>query len=101
MNDKFDELAKGLAQSVTRRQALKKFGVGFAGVVLALLGLANSTQAQGGGQTCNQWSCADIYGDWYVYICGGRKPKCRGGRYPCTCELLGPVDCSYCNYKCC
>ena len=31
MNDKFDELAKGLAQSVTRRRALKRFGVGFAG----------------------------------------------------------------------
>jgi len=27
MNNKFDELAKGLAQSVTRRQAFKKFGV--------------------------------------------------------------------------
>ena len=29
MNDKFDELARDLAQSVTRRAALKKFGVGF------------------------------------------------------------------------
>jgi hypothetical protein len=28
MNDKFDELARGLAQSVTRRSALKKFGLG-------------------------------------------------------------------------
>jgi len=28
MNNKFDELTKGLAQSVTRRAALKKFGVG-------------------------------------------------------------------------
>ena len=46
MNDKFDELAKGLAQSVTRRAALKKFGVGLAGVVLASLGLANKAQAQ-------------------------------------------------------
>jgi len=27
MNDKFDELAKGLVQSVTRRGALKKFGL--------------------------------------------------------------------------
>ena len=27
MNDKFDELAKGLAQSVTRRGALKRFGL--------------------------------------------------------------------------
>jgi len=31
MNHKFDELAKGLAQSVTRRQALKRFGVGLVG----------------------------------------------------------------------
>src|SRR5438128_921203 len=47
MNNKFDELTKGLAQSVTRRGALKKFGVGlaelapgflrFALVLLALL----------------------------------------------------------------
>ncbi len=42
MNDQFDELAKGLAQSVTRRGALKKFGVGLAGVVLASLGLTNN-----------------------------------------------------------
>src|SRR6266568_9251416 len=39
MNDKFDELAKGMAQSVTRRSALKKFGVGLAAAVLASLGL--------------------------------------------------------------
>jgi len=32
MNDKFDELAKNMAQSVTRRGALKKFGVGIAGL---------------------------------------------------------------------
>src|SRR5262249_52522780 len=34
MHDKFDELAKGLAQSVTRRGALKKFGVGLVGIVM-------------------------------------------------------------------
>jgi len=45
MNDKFDELAKGLAQSVTRRGALKKFGVGLAGLALASLGLANKAEA--------------------------------------------------------
>jgi hypothetical protein len=38
MNDKFDELAKNMAQSVTRRGALKKFGVGLAGIALASLG---------------------------------------------------------------
>src|SRR5215470_12061536 len=45
MNDKFDELAKGLAQSVTRRGALKQFGVGLAGIALALLGMPNVAQA--------------------------------------------------------
>ena len=45
MNDKFDELAKGLAQSVTRRGALKKFGVGLAGIALASLGLAPKAHA--------------------------------------------------------
>ena len=46
MNDIFDELAKNMAQSVTRRAALKKFGVGLAGVVLATLGLANKAEAR-------------------------------------------------------
>ena len=45
MNNKFDELAKGLAQSVTRRQAFKRFGVGLAGMVLACFGLANKAEA--------------------------------------------------------
>ena len=47
MNHKFDELAKGLAQSVTRRGALKKFGLGIATVVLTALGLANKAEANG------------------------------------------------------
>jgi hypothetical protein len=45
MNDRFDELAKGLAQSVTRRNALSKFGIGLVGMALASLGLANRAQA--------------------------------------------------------
>jgi len=45
MNDQFDELAKGMAQSVTRRGALKQFGVGLAGVALAFLGLSNKAHA--------------------------------------------------------
>jgi len=46
MNNKFDELTKSMAQSVTRRAALKKFGVGLAGMALACFGLANKTAAQ-------------------------------------------------------
>ena len=45
MNDKFDELAKGLAQSVPRRGALKKFGAGLAGIALTLVGFATDAKA--------------------------------------------------------
>jgi hypothetical protein len=45
MNNKFDELTKSLAQSVTRRAALKKFGVGLAGMALACFGLPNKAGA--------------------------------------------------------
>jgi hypothetical protein len=46
MNNQFDELTKNLAQSVTRRAALKKFGVGLAGMALTCFGLANKAEAQ-------------------------------------------------------
>ena len=45
MNNQFDELTKSLAQSVTRRAALKRFGAGLAGMALACFGLANRAQA--------------------------------------------------------
>ena len=45
MYDKFDELARQLAQATTRRQALKKFGAGLAGMALACFGLANRAEA--------------------------------------------------------
>ena len=45
MSNKFDELTKDLAQSTTRRAALRKFGSGLAGIALAFLGLANNAQA--------------------------------------------------------
>ena len=52
MNHQFDELTKGMAQSVTRRAALKKFGVGLAGMALACFGLANKAAAAAGGKNC-------------------------------------------------
>ena len=45
MNNKFDELTKAMALSVTRRAALKKFGVSLAGMALACFGLANKAEA--------------------------------------------------------
>src|SRR5262245_23334539 len=44
MNEKFDELTKNVAQSVTRRGALNKFGVDLASIALAGL-LARPTLA--------------------------------------------------------
>jgi len=45
MNNQFDELTKQMAQSVTRRAALKKFGVGLAGMALACFGLGTKAEA--------------------------------------------------------
>jgi hypothetical protein len=63
VNDKFDELAKNMAQSVTRRGALKKFGVAVAGIVLASLGLASNAEAAKGARCANECKreCANIY----------------------------------------
>jgi hypothetical protein len=38
MNNRFDELAKSMAQSITRRGALEKFGLGLAGLALTFVG---------------------------------------------------------------
>ena len=83
MKNKFDELTKGLAQSVTRRAALKKFGVGFAGMALAALGLANKARAVDACQTNKD---CGTYGKYVVCcklksgnICSD-KVFCRGNR---------------------
>lgn len=61
MSNQFDELTKILAQSVTRRAALKKFGLGLAGMALPCFGLANRTQAgQNQCVTC-QHNCLNYY----------------------------------------
>ena len=59
MNNKFDELTKSLAQSVTRRAALKKFGVGLAGMALACFGLANKAVASLDACLPNGYFCSN------------------------------------------
>ena len=87
MNDKFDELAKGLAQSVTRRGVLKKFGVGLAGIALALLGLPNVAHAGPRRFHCHcgslNYGCdpnSPTFSDC-VFYCGASTDKhaCGGG----------------------
>jgi hypothetical protein len=53
--NKFDELTKAMAQSVNRRQAIRRFGIGLAGMALGCFGLANKANAIGNG--CNNNSC--------------------------------------------
>jgi len=72
MNNKFDELTKSLAQSVTRRAALKKFGVGLAGMVLACIGLANKA-------TADLLNCQPSN-----YPCHNDKECCSGACLPRT-----------------
>ena len=79
MNDQFDELAKGLAQSVTRRAALKQFGVGLAGVALACFGLASKAEARrckSAGSPCHS------NGDCCSGICFAHA---EGGRHYAIC----------------
>jgi hypothetical protein len=67
MINKFDELTKSMAQSVTRRAALKKFSVGLAGMALACFGLAEKAEAGRGsclprGSACgrNHQCCSGV-----------------------------------------
>ena len=85
MNNQFDEVTKGLAQSVTRRGAFKKFGFGLAAMTFAALGLANRGGAAKGGN-------------------GGGNKACNHCRYPYGCYKL-PLDqqagcITYCNGLC-
>src|SRR5262245_35313295 len=59
MNNKFDELTKSMAQSVTRRAALKKFGVGLVAAIAASLGLRRATAAPRRSGYCQAYLVGD------------------------------------------
>jgi hypothetical protein len=77
MNDKFDELAKGLARSVTRRGALKEFAVGLAGIFTALRSANEAEADQHWVCDCNAppfWGCKSDKGGCFrhcVTFCSG------------------------------
>ena len=72
MKNKFDELTKSLAQAVTRRAALKKFGVGLAGMALASFGLANTPKA-GNKTSCSPPGWCDVSTNPCCCKCAGHK----------------------------
>ena len=86
--NKFDELTKSLTQSVTRRAALKKFGVGLAGMALACLGLANKAEAA---------KCS-AHAD-----CPSNNPHCCKANcktYTCPTDNYYGIDLQYCRFYC-
>ncbi len=81
MNNNFDELAKRLAQSTARRQALKKFGLTLAGMAVACFGLCDHAKAQKtqacipSGHTCDPadpGQCCSGYCDGTLKGSGGK-----------------------------
>ena len=86
MNDKFDELVKSMAQSVTRRGAFKKFGLGLTGIVLAAVGLPKEAQATKPRFHCHcgsvNYGCDPNQGNFSdcVFYCGATPPP-RGCAY--------------------
>ena len=100
MNDKFDELAKSMAQSVNRRGALKRFGAGVASVVLASVGLTNEAQAGPRPKTHFKCNCGltgygcDITSPTYdacITYCGTSLDKhaCGGGFFRRALRAMG------------
>ena len=97
MNNKFDELTKAMARSVTRRAALRNFGLGIASLTLACFGLTNSalagkvktlpctTNAEcGAGQVCCNGTCMAAVPDW-----------CDVTVSPCCCYCAGKAKNQY------
>ena len=80
MINKFDELTKNMAQSVTRRAALKKFGLGLAGMALACFGIAPKAEAGGECNACLKGCEANggskkLCHDFCATACGGKPPR--------------------------
>jgi hypothetical protein len=92
MNNQFDELTKSLAQSVTRRAALKKFGLGLAGMALACFGLANKAEA---GQKCSAHVDCPIDNP---HCCKGKRGHCT--TYTCATDPYSGIDEQYCRSNC-
>ena len=115
MNNKLDELTTSLAQSVTRRAVLQKFGAGLAGMALACFGLASKAGAalhqgycQVQGEFFNTWytgACMDIHGCVFASSAhwpapgtsAGTVNKKGGGGFPSACGYYyrSGVKCSF------
>jgi hypothetical protein len=91
MEHQFDELAKAMAEGVSRREALRRLGSGVAAATLAALGLGNAwgqsrRRGRGGGATPQG------------IICPPGEVPCAGGSECCPACPNGE---DLCGSKCC
>src|SRR5262245_44992354 len=112
MNETFDELAKVLAEDVSRREALRRVGSVLAGALLAATGLGSASgQGRGGGgggskgcpsgQTKCKGKCVNLQSD--SQNCGSCGHGCASGQVCCsgTCTPLGTnANCAACGNAC-
>ena len=108
MNDKFDELAKNMAQAVTRRQALRRFGIGVSAFLLAALALPRRASASkdhgkdtlSGYCTVNS-STGTLAGTCYDCKSGalGVSPDCAAGATASVSNTCGGVSLSSTHCK--
>ena len=88
MHNNFDELAKGLAQSATRRQALRKVGIGLAGMALGCFGLANKAKATTINGLCVAQNVSFTGKEWRL------NRYCSGYSSTLGCVTTGSADCT-------
>lgn len=87
MNNKFDQLTKSVAQSVTRRQALRRFGLGLVGMALA--GFALSSRAHIRDCLAFGNPCQRGGGSGFFESC----TKCCKGDFECVTDSNGVESC--------
>src|SRR5438128_2723857 len=99
MDNQFDELSKSLAEGISRREALRKFGIGLAGMLLASIGLGRGQGA--GAQSsvqCCLWTCRIIKHTDHITTCGSPCPNPSSSERFCQLKSSKTVsDCTACK----